>query len=183
MYCMRVMPLSGLIRRFDPALMAFLEIYVSRLEAPIALQVWNTLFTFARSIISTATSTGKAQLYPMLRCVTSLCRIVASTSALEDRRLRRDLQDVYTKLLDGVVSTVSKTPEVTTWRRDSPRLDGSDEKNVGEQHDDGINEVQSYFAGHVVPSLRSFLADNDKITNAANTISAGLLVPAFRRQA
>jgi hypothetical protein len=33
-----------------------------------------------------------------------------------------------------------------------------------------------------VPNLRAFLADNDKIANAANSISAGLIVPAFRRQ-
>lgn len=172
-----------LSHRSDPALMAFLEIYVSRLEAPIALQVWNTLFGFSRTILSTSTSTGKVQLYPILRCVTALSKTVSSTSALEDRRLRRDLQDVYMKLLDGVVTNVSRSSDVTTWRRDSPRLGNPDEKAIEAQHDHGLKDVQAYFADSVVPNLRSFLADNDKIINAANTISAGLLVPAFRRQA
>jgi hypothetical protein len=161
--------------------MAFLEVYVARLEAPIALQVWNTLFAFARTILSTSTSTGKIQLYPTLRCVTTLCKTVSSTSALEDRRLRRDLQDVYIKLLDGVVSSVSRSSEVSSWKRESPRIGGPEAKGGDERVEQGLRDVQVYFAEQVIPNLRSFLADNDKITNAANSISAGLLVPAFRR--
>jgi hypothetical protein len=163
--------------RSDPALMGFLEVYVSRLEAPIALQVWNTLFTFARNIIATSNPSTKAQLYPVLRCVTTLCKTVSSTSALEDRRLRRDLQDVYLKLLDGVVSNAGRSAEVTVWQREASRLD---QKVDGEQ--DGLRDIQDFVAQRVVPSLRAFLADNDKIANAANSISTGLVVPAFRRQ-
>jgi hypothetical protein len=157
--------------------MGFLEVYISRLEAPIALQIWNTLFAFARTIISTSNPLTKAQLYPVLRCVTTLCKIVSSTSALEDRRLRRDLQDVYLKLLDGVVSNAGRSAEIVVWKREIPRLDG---ERTEEQ--DGLRDIQLFVAEKVVPNLRAFLADNDKIANAANSISAGLIVPAFRRQ-
>jgi hypothetical protein len=160
--------------------MGFLEVYISRLEAPIALQIWNTLFAFSRSIISTSNPSTKAQLYPVLRCVTTLCKTVSSTSALEDRRLRRDLQDVYLKLLDGVVSNAGKSAEIIIWKRDSPRSDN--EKMDENQHDQGLQDIQAFVADRVVPNLRAFLADNDKIANAANSISAGLIVPAFRRQ-
>ena len=159
--------------------MGFLEVYISRLEAPIALQIWNTLFAFARSIISTSNSSTKAQFYPVLRCVTALSKTVSSTSALEDRRLRRDLQDVYFKLLDGVVSSAGKT-EIVIWKRDSPKLEN--EKMEEGQQDEGLRDIQAFVAERVVPNLRAFLADNDKIANAANSISAGLIVPAFRRQ-
>lgn len=157
--------------------MGFLEVYISRLEAPIALQVWNTLFAFARIIISASNPATKAQLYPVLRCVTTLAKTVSSTSALEDRRLRRDLQDVYLKLLDGVVSNAGRSVDIIVWKRDSQRLDGE----KVEEHD-GLHDIQAFVAKQVVPNLRAFLADNDKIANAANTISAGLIVPAFRRQ-
>jgi hypothetical protein len=157
--------------------MGFLEVYISRLEAPIALQIWNTSFAFARTIISTSNPSTKAQLYPVLRCVTTLCKIVSSTSALEDRRLRRDLQDVYLKLLDGVVSNAGRSAEIVVWKRETPRVDG--EKS---EEQDGLRDIQSFVAEKVVPDLRAFLADNDKIANAANSISAGLIVPAFRRQ-
>jgi len=48
--------------------MAFLEAYVTRLEAPIAVQIWATMFGFAREMLSAATtSMAKAQLYPLSR--------------------------------------------------------------------------------------------------------------------
>ena len=165
--------------RSDPAFMGFLEVYISRLEAPIALQIWNTSFTFARGVISTSNPSTRAQLYPVLRCVTTLSKTVSSTSALEDRRLRRDLQDVYLKLLDGVVSTAGRSAEIIVWKRDGTQSDH--EKTENGQHD-GLRDIQAFVADRVVPDLRAFLADNDKIANAANSISSGLIVPAFRRQ-
>ena len=162
--------------------MGFLEVYVSRLEAPIAVQIWNTLFNFARDVLSASSSTGKAQLYPVLRCVTVVCKTVSTTSALEDRRLRRDLQDVYQKLLDGVVSNASKSAESALWRRDSPSPDRSVEKSGEKSNDDGLSALHDYIASQVIPNLRSFLSDNDKVGSAAATISSGLIQPAFRRQ-
>ena len=173
-------------RRSDPAVMGFLEVYVSRLEAPIAVQIWNTLFNFARDILATSTSSGKAQLYPVLRCVTVVCKTVSTTSALEDRRLRRDLQDVYLKLLDGVVSNATKSAESAMWSRDSPTLERSvgkyGEKHSEKPNDDGLNALHDYIATSVIPNLRSFLADNDKVAAAAGMVSSGLIQPAFRRQ-
>lgn len=160
--------------------MRFLEVYVSRLEAPIAVQIWNTLFNFARDILSASSSTGKTQLYPVLRCVTIVCKTVSTTSALEDRRLRRDLQDVYLKLLDGVVSNASKSAESALWRRDTPSPDRPAEKPS--DNNDGLGVLHDYIASQVIPNLRSFLADNDKVASAATTISSGLVQPAFRRQ-
>lgn len=96
--------------------MAFLEAYISRLEAPIAVQIWGTMFSFAKDLLAGATTPiAKAQLYPLLRCLTVLSRIVITTSALEDRRLRRDLQDVYPKVLDAVASNISKVSDIS-WR-------------------------------------------------------------------
>jgi hypothetical protein len=162
--------------------MGFLEVYVSRLEAPIAVQIWNTLFNFARDVLSTSSSTGKAQLYPVLRCLTIVCKTVSTTSALEDRRLRRDLQDVYLRLLDGVVSNASKSAESALWKRDTSNPELSVEKTSDKAIDDGLSALHDYIASHVVPNLRSFLADSDKVAAAAAIISSGLIQPAFRRQ-
>lgn len=168
--------------RSDPAILGFLEVYVSRLEAPIAVQIWNTLFAFAREVHSSSNQTSKLQLFPVLRCVTIVCKTVSTTSALEDRRLRRDLQDVYLKLLDGVVSNAAKAAESALWRRDSSVSDKASDKDGGVFGDDGLSTLHEYIAGQVVPNLRSFLADNDKVGAAAANIASGLLQPAFRRQ-
>ena len=59
---------ADLIGRINPAPMAFLEAYISRLEAPIAVQVWSTVFGFAREVLTaSSTPSAKAQLYPILR--------------------------------------------------------------------------------------------------------------------
>jgi hypothetical protein len=48
--------------------MEFLEAYISRLEAPIAVQIWGTMFNFAREMLNAATTpSAKAQLYSLLR--------------------------------------------------------------------------------------------------------------------
>lgn len=48
--------------------MAFLEAYLSRLEAPIAVQVWPTTIHFAREALNAATTiTGKIQMHSVLR--------------------------------------------------------------------------------------------------------------------
>jgi len=84
---------------------------------------------------------------------------------------------VYLKLLDGVASNAGRSTEIVVWKRETPRLDG--EKS---EEQDGLRDIQLFVAEKVIPNLRAFLADNDKIANAANSISAGLIVPAFRRQ-
>lgn len=53
----------------------------------------------------------------MLRCLTALGKIVSTTSALEDRRLRRDMQETYVKLLDAVLSNSSKLGDSAIWER------------------------------------------------------------------
>lgn len=63
------------------------------------------------------TPSARALLFPIFRCLTVLGKIVSTTSALEDRRLRRDLQETYVKLFDAVLSNLSKLADTATWER------------------------------------------------------------------
>ena len=48
--------------------MEFLEAYIMRLEAPIAVQIWSMMFGFAKEMLGAAsTPAAKARLYPLLR--------------------------------------------------------------------------------------------------------------------
>ena len=105
-----------------------MEIYMRRLEGPIALQVWGVTFEFAREVVSTSgAAAGKQQLYPILRCVTRLGSTVAKTSALEDRKYRRDLQETFVKLLEAMLNNISKIAEDGLWSRSQVKS-GRDEK-------------------------------------------------------
>lgn len=72
------------------------------------------------------TPIAKAQLYPLLKCLTALGKTVATTSALEDKRLRRDLHDTYAKLLDSAIVNAPKLSDV--WSR--YQLEDGDQSKV-----------------------------------------------------
>ncbi|ORX36308.1 Dopey, N-terminal-domain-containing protein [Kockovaella imperatae] len=154
------------------ATMGFLEGYISRLEAPIAVQVWNTLFSFAKDIIASSTTANSRSLsYPTLRCLTILSKIVATTSALEDRRLRRDLQEIYSKLLDAVVGSVARLGDAKAWQRST----AADAELL-------ITDLQTFLADQILPNLRSFLHDADRVAATCATISSTVITPALRQK-
>ncbi|WVQ78778.1 hypothetical protein IAT38_000869 [Cryptococcus sp. DSM 104549] len=169
--------------RADPSYLAFLEAYLSRLEAPIAVQVWITIFTFARDVVSAvASSSPRSQLFPLLQCLTDVALTVSKTSALEDRRLRKDLQDTYAKVLDLVVANASKIAEGGIWDRvEMSKDDGEDREKVGGV-EDGLEKIYDYLATTIIPNLRALLVDPDRVNSACSGISVAIVVPAFKRQ-
>lgn len=53
----------------------------------------------------------------LCRCLTELSLTISKTTALEDRRLRRDLHDTYARALDLVVNNSLKIAEAGIWDR------------------------------------------------------------------
>lgn len=68
----------------------FLEAYVSRLDGPVAVQIWPSFLTFVKDFIHSP-APHKYRLFPSLRYLTTLVEKISTTSALEDRRMKRDL--------------------------------------------------------------------------------------------
>ncbi|WVF67091.1 hypothetical protein IAT40_001836 [Kwoniella sp. CBS 6097] len=168
--------------RSDPAYLAFLEAYVRRLEAPIALQVWSTVFGFSREVIAAVSSSAaRNQLLPVLQCLTTVALIVSKTSALEDRRLRRDLQDTYTKALDLVIANASKIAEAGIWVR-AP-LAGQDDAQVDKlDADQSLQKIYDFLTVSVIPNLRTLLIDTDRVNSACSGVMTNIAIPAFRKQ-
>ncbi|KAL0242321.1 hypothetical protein I308_105950 [Cryptococcus tetragattii IND107] len=169
--------------RADPSYLAFLEAYVSRLEAPIAVQVWSTLFGFARELVSiTTTAFTRSHLYSLLQCLNDLSLTILNTTALEDRRLRRDLQDTYAKTLDLVVNNSLKIAEAGIW--DRPDITKHVESNKEDDVDveKGLVKIYDYLATAVIPNLRLLLIEPDRVNSACSGIIVAIVNPAFRRQ-
>lgn len=176
--------LRSLIASVNPIYAGFLEAYIRRLEAPIAVQIWSTTFALSKDVSAPATTpAAKAHLYPLLRCLTALAKTVATTSALEDKRLRRDLLDTYARVLDNVMVNLPRITEGNIWDRNL-RLDAAEiaHSKVGPTDDEHSRQVNTFIAGEIIPNLRSFLVDNDKIAVACSSIATGVLGPAFRQQ-
>ncbi|BEI90230.1 uncharacterized protein CcaverHIS019_0303000 [Cutaneotrichosporon cavernicola] len=167
----------GSIESSNPALPAFLEAYISRLEGPIAIQVWNAQYGYARDILGQSNSpSARMLLFPVLRCLTMLGQIVSTTSALEDRRLRRDLQETYVKVLDAVLSNASRLGDSALWQRGHTLNEG---KALSSQ---GVQKIYLYIGDHVLRNLRTFLVDQDRVSSACASVSSNIIAPAFKQQ-
>ncbi|WRT65559.1 uncharacterized protein IL334_002504 [Kwoniella shivajii] len=167
--------------RANPAYLAFLEAYIFRLEAPIAVQVWTTLFGFAKDVIGSLGSTSaRSQLFPILKCLTALSLTVSRTSALEDRRLRRDLQDTYAKLLDLVVTNATRITEVGIWSRALHNMNEEDQEQTI-TIEEGLDQIYNFLTA-LTPNLRVLLTDADKVNAACSGIMLTIVTPALKKQ-
>jgi hypothetical protein len=92
----------------DVVLFHFLEQYLQRLEGPLALQVWGRFMQLAKDLASSRDF--KIQVFLALKCVflkviihyslfiRCLCVLgdkVTQTTAIDDKRIRKDLQVQY----------------------------------------------------------------------------------------
>jgi hypothetical protein len=88
--------------RTEGMLFSFLEAYLQRLEGPISVQVWSPALSFVRDFLANP-SAHRQHVFPSLRCFTALSEKVSQTSALEDRRLRRELQVTSPRLSQRII--------------------------------------------------------------------------------
>ncbi|RDX51932.1 hypothetical protein OH76DRAFT_1400831 [Lentinus brumalis] len=194
----------------DMTLFDFLEQYLKRLEGPLALQVWNRFLQLAKDLLVSLRD-FKPQAFAALKCFTVLADKVSQTTALDDRRLRKDMQETYGKLLDICVLS-GRAVESGSWirraqrdtlvanGRDSPAstlrvTESVDEKNASTASlplpdgvkssygTDVVQQVNSYIASDALPSIRKFLIDSDKILAACNQVVYNIVNPALKGKA
>ncbi|RPD65070.1 hypothetical protein L227DRAFT_519769 [Lentinus tigrinus ALCF2SS1-6] len=208
----RTKKVAALADLLDMTLFDFLEQYMKRLEGPLALQVWSRFLQLAKDLLVSLRD-FKPQAFAALKCLTVLADKVSQTTALDDRRVRKDLQETYSKLLDICVLS-GRSVESGSWirraqrdtlaanGRDSPaptlRVTESakfDEKNASSTSlplpdsgktsygTDFIQQVNSYIASDALPSIRKFLIDSDKILAACNQIVYNIVNPALKGKA
>ncbi|KAG6851405.1 hypothetical protein H0H93_005803 [Arthromyces matolae] len=178
----------------------------ARLEGPIAIQVWNRFLQLVKDITG-STRDFKIHHFAALNCLTVLAEKITQTTAMEDRRIRKELQDNFGKLLDLSVAFVGRSYDQGSWIRRStkeslvatngrnspaPAQDiKSDEKQDASTlappdsakpaaPSELVVQITDYLASSVLPNLRKFLIDNDKILSACNNIIYYVVNPAMR---
>ncbi|KAF9786711.1 Dopey, N-terminal-domain-containing protein [Thelephora terrestris] len=191
----------------DVVLFRFLEKYVSQLEGPVANQVWNRFMQLVKEVV-TGLKDLKLQGYYTLRSLTVLADKVVQTTALDDRRLRKELQENYGKLVDSCVVSVSRL-DAGTWirrttkdtlsavnGRDSPIPRVASDSKLEEtfsvnpwdskphsETEAGEQQVTQYIAQHVVPNMRRFLMENDKVLASCINMVYYIVTPSLRGKA
>ncbi|KAJ7610904.1 Dopey, N-terminal-domain-containing protein [Roridomyces roridus] len=183
----------------DAVLFKFLEQYLQRLEGPIALQVWGRFLQLVKDLFG-GTREFKPQTYPALRCLTVLAEKVTQTTAMEDRRIRKELQETFGKLLDTCVVFVSRAYDQGSWIRrstkDSLAANGRESpapRNPEEKLSASVtsldprppsaelaSQITEFIATTALPGLRRFLMDNDKVVASCTNIVYYIITPAFK---
>ncbi|KAJ3774387.1 Dopey, N-terminal-domain-containing protein [Lentinula raphanica] len=192
----------------DAVLFKYLEQYLHRLEGPLAIQVWGRFLQLAKEIAG-STRDFKPQTFPTLRCATLLAEKITQTTAVEDKRVRKELQDIFAKLLDSSVGYVGRTYGSTSWirrsandtllsnGRDSPTPATRDGTKIDEKLNasttsftpdtpkpGAANEVavqiNDFIATVAIPNMRRILMDNDKISSACANIVYYIISPALK---
>ncbi|BGP38275.1 hypothetical protein JCM10449v2_002204 [Rhodotorula kratochvilovae] len=182
---------------------AFLEAYIERMEGPNAVQVWSAVLAFTRDVLSNQSS-NRSLVFPTLRVFTSLSEKISQTSALEDRRLRRDLQETFVRLADATIQIAGRASESGSWlRKAAPEggaANGDTDSVVSEKTKDErssvleaekkapaaagervfVREITEYLAQRVVPDLKRFLVDPDKTAGVCSNMVYYIISPAFK---
>ncbi|KAF8337070.1 Dopey, N-terminal-domain-containing protein [Cantharellus anzutake] len=182
----------------DLHLLGFLEDYLSHLEGPIAVQVWPRLAQTVREVVATP-QVYRAQMFPVLRCMTVACEKIAQTSAMEDRKLRKDIQDLYVKTVDNCVLLAGKSFDQGNWIRRSTKEPGVSSGRVSPSMPVFLRNLEHGVNGHerllgaasnetkagmtvvaepastshaspCLPNLRKILADTDKQLGVCSNI-------------
>ncbi|THV06503.1 hypothetical protein K435DRAFT_960479 [Dendrothele bispora CBS 962.96] len=185
----------------DAILFRYLERYLQRLEGPLAIQVWGRFLQLTKEVIGSARDL-KPQTFPTLRCVSVLAEKITQTTAMEDRRVRKDLQEVYGRLLDSCLAFVGRTYDSGGWIRrttkDALTTNGRDSPAPrGEKPDEKVNllsspnpqagpsnelvtQISEYVSSIALPNLRKFLMDNDKVTSACTNVVYYIVSPSLK---
>ncbi|GAA6052531.1 hypothetical protein JCM3770_003812, partial [Rhodotorula araucariae] len=182
---------------------AFLEAYVDRMEGPHAVQVWSTVLGFTRDVLSNQSS-NRSLVFPTLRVFTALSEKISQTSALEDRRLRRDLQEAFVRLADATIQLAGRASEAGSWLRkaaaDGSAVNGDSDSVASEKTKDErssvvetdkkapaaagekvfVREITEYLAQRIVPDLKRFLVDPDKTAGVCSNMVYYVVSPAFK---
>ncbi|EKG10565.1 Dopey [Macrophomina phaseolina MS6] len=160
----------------DTDLVAFLVDYTKSLEDDAMDEIWPDCLTFLRDVL--ANPMPHRQILPaLLEFTSTLAEKVDNTNFGEQRRMRRDLGDLFMRLLTATFTTrpMGYFQDASTLSVDKiPEENGS----TASRSSDIVTVLVS-----IVPKLPLILVDNDRIANAATSISTNVIGPAFRAKA
>ncbi|ROT39776.1 hypothetical protein SODALDRAFT_377699 [Sodiomyces alkalinus F11] len=169
----------------DIDLVTFLVEYARTLEDDAMDEIWSDCITFLRDIL-TNPFPHRQTLPSLLEFAAMLGEKVDNTNFGEQRKMRRELGDLFLRLLTAIFTTkpVSFTDPVPTTEKGEKLRDTNGKPSMGTVHNPlaRAEDVVAILAS-IVPNLPKVLVENDRVLSAASTISANVIGPAFRAKA
>ncbi|CAG8507748.1 1615_t:CDS:10 [Paraglomus brasilianum] len=198
-------PFAKSSRLSDVLILRFLETYCENLDQYDALvEVWPYCLAYSKDIISQAN--GYKYLFPsLMRFIHSVVDKLTTTSCFEDRKMRKDMQDNYQRVLENCIFIAGKSFDQGLWIRRSTRdeeetsesLDGSenkdsdfnrsstpmlDEKKLSSRSKEEIliDKVNQHLASVIIPNIRRLIQDQAGINQMIYNMMYYVITPALK---
>lgn len=142
--------------------MEFTVEYLQSLEHDAIEEIWHECIGFIREVQNNQ-SLYKPVLALTLKFIGMIAYKVDQVKFGEQRKIRKDLADLFTRLLNFTLTT---------------RLDENDTSS--EEGNNSSNTELSSILKEVVPKLRSILVDTDKVHTALSNMMVNMIVPASK---
>jgi hypothetical protein len=194
--------------RTDTSLLRFAEIYCIQMNRPESIQLlWPIIHAFAKDYLSQA-NTYKMFLPSLMRFLTVSLEVLSKSDAFDDRRTRKDAQELYQRCVDYCILIAGRSFDQSLWMRraNNTVYDDDDMSSINTDHtfsesgnvstgnisdlekktswksneDVMITQVNQYLAQEVIPRLRQLLVDNDKINSLLNNLVYYVIGPALK---
>ncbi|KAK2022400.1 hypothetical protein LX32DRAFT_194849 [Colletotrichum zoysiae] len=168
----------------DIDLVTFLVEYARSLEDDAMDEIWLDCMAFLRDLL-TNPFPHRQTLPGLLEFAAILGEKVDNTNFGEQRKMRRELGDLFLRLLTAIFTTKPMT------FADAPSYEKSEKNRDGVRRTttlslatvlDRAEDVVAILAS-IVPNLPKILVETDRVLSAAGTISTNVINPAFRAKA
>ncbi|TLD19463.1 cellular morphogenesis regulator dopa [Venturia nashicola] len=163
----------------DTELVGFLVEYTKSIEDDAMDEIWADCMAFVKDVL--ANPLLHSQILPLLLdFVTLIAEKVDNTNFGEQRKMRKELGDVFLRMLTATFTTrpmgFLQDPTQPVTNKDRSVANGTSNKSASPK--DFVSILAS-----VVPRLQLILADNERIGTAAASISTSVIGPTIRAKA
>ncbi|KAF2175619.1 hypothetical protein K469DRAFT_701649 [Zopfia rhizophila CBS 207.26] len=165
----------------DIDLTAFLVDYTKSLEDDAMDEIWSDCTLFLRDVL--ANPLPHRQILPaLLEFAAVIGQKVDNTNFGEQRKMRKELADLFTRILTAVFTTRSmgflQEPSQVAAAEKAPT---STSTNGGHGQKRAVDVVSVLTL--IVPNLPIILVENDRVANVVTSISTSVVGPTFRAKA
>lgn len=164
----------------DMDVVIFLVEYARSLEDDAMDEIWQDCMLFLKDLLGNPFP-HRQTLPSLLEFAAILGEKVDNTNFGEQRKMRRDLADVFLRLLTAIFATrpTSLSDSTSTSHVAVSRPGGLRAVKAAAASSDRADDVVGILA-QVVPNLPKILVENDRILTAATAISANVIGPTLR---
>ncbi|CAG8680344.1 18141_t:CDS:10 [Gigaspora margarita] len=169
-------------------------------------KVWPQCISYVKDHFAQATT--YKYLFPnILRFMHGLADKLCSTEYFDDKKVRKDMQDVYQRVLDYCILISGRSFDQGLWlRRSTPLPEGENENGEGADENESvksritvpmqeekktpykskeevlIDQTNQYLATIVIPNIRRLLADQDKVVAILTNLMYYVVAPSLKNR-